>query len=238
MNETETLTGDLEISFDDLAGEVQQVEAETPTPQVAEAKPAPQAPASQPPAYGPNYSMALSRYQQAEAEYKSVLEQVKKLRSIGADVPPELEAQIAQYAAEIAILKRDVEEAKRKDALGVVSGLVGRYSGSLPPDVAKVVGPVLQDTFARAVAANPDIINDPNALEGLANFAIGSALKSRLGRSRPAGIPQATSAPTPPPQPTNKTPEVPDIAKRFGVAEAQWAKVADLDPFADRELEL
>lgn len=232
-----------EMSFEEEA--VAEQEQATPAEQEQaqpQAQPQPQ-PEPQPSStYGTYYSTARSAYEQAEKQYKSLVEQVKKLREIGAEVPYELEAQVSQYAAELAILRRDMEEAKRKDALSLVPGLVGKYTGGLPPDLARAVAPILQDTFSRAIATNPEVVNDPTTLEGLASYAIGMAVRKGGVQARQAqaqgytGVPSA-SAP-PPAQGKAKPTAMPDEAKRFGISESAWAQVSELPGVGTVDIDL
>ena len=228
----------LEIRFDE--------EEATPTPEtadtasVAQVEPTP-AKETGAVSYGPYYSSAKSAYERAEAQYRAIVEQVKQLRSIGADIPPELEAQIAQYAAEVAILKRDVEEAKRRDALALVPGLVGRYTGGLPADLAKAVGPIFRDVLSRAVATNPEVVNDPQTLEGLANYAIGLAYR-KSGKPAQSTTTTATGGlgvPVPPPrEPKPEVPEMPEFAKKVGMTQEAWAKYSTLPDLGEAEIDL
>jgi hypothetical protein len=234
-----------EMSFEEEAVAEQEqatpAEQEQATPSAQE-QPQPQ-PEPQPSStYGTYYSTARGAYEQAEKQYKSLVEQVKKLREMGAEVPYELEAQVSQYAAELAILRRDMEEAKRKDALSLVPGLVGKYTGGLPPDLARAAAPILQDALSRAITTNPEVVNDPATLEGLASYAIGMAVRKGGVQARQTqaqghtGVPSA-SAP-PPAQGKAKPTAMPDEVKRFGISESAWAQVSELPGVGTVDIDL
>lgn len=192
--------------------------------------------------YGPNTLRAYTVYQQAQNEYKSLLEQVKKLREVGAEVPYELEAQVGQMAAKLAVLERDVEEAQRRDALNALPGLISKYTSNLAPEVAKFVTPYLQSAFQEALTTMPGVVNNPQALDTIASYAIGRALQDRMVRSGKSGAQtQAVTTTEPPPGVKDNTQAAPppdEVRTRWGVDENVWSKAKDLPELGWADIDL
>ena len=220
-NQQEDLGLDLDITFDEgQDGAEAQPQQTQPQPQ----------PQPQPQQYGPFSSHVAQQYQEAQRQYEELIQRKKQLRESGYDVPVELDAAIAREAAKLATLEAQLEEARRRDAMAAVPVLVSRLVSELSPQVAKRVEPELRRAIEQAVAINPDVLKNEEQLRIVLHAIIGKIAAKQLTQRR--AQPQATppvGVPTPPPTNNPKpAPEVPEIAKRLGVSESAWRRVAEL----------
>ena len=218
-NQREDLDLDLDITFDEGQD---NTEAQ---PQQTQPQPQPQ-----PQQYGPFSSLVAQKYQEAQRQYEELIQRKKQLRESGYDVPVELDAAIAREAAKLATLEAQLEEDRRRDAMAAVPVVVSRLVSELSPQVAKRVEPELRRAIEQAVAINPDVLKNEEQLRIVLHAIIGQLAAKQLTQRR--AQPQATPpAGVPNPPPTNNpkpAPEVPEIAKRLGVSESAWRRVAEL----------
>lgn len=216
-----------EIVFDDE----QKAEQNAGQASVGQAAPEPPAPpAPGPAAVGPYTAQVKGQYEAAQRAYKELLERKKKLVEAGYTVPVEVDAEISQYAAKLAYLESSLEDAKRRDALAAVPLVVSRLVAELSPEVAKRVEPELKRTLEQAVMTNPEVIYNQSALQIALQATLGNLVMSRYRAGGKPSAPQAgVQAASPPPMEQKKVPEMPDLAKKLGVSESAWAKVANAD---------
>lgn len=196
----------------------------------AAAQPSPVSPAPQTP-LGPHTAQVKGQYEAAQRAYKELLERKKKLVEAGYSVPVEVDAEISQYAAKLAYLESSLEDAKRRDALAAVPLVVSRLVAELSPEVGKRVEPELKRTLEQAVMTNPEVIYNQSALQIALQATLGNLVMSRYKSGGKPTAPQAgIQAASPPPSPEQKkVPEMPELAKKLGVSESAWAKVANAE---------
>lgn len=222
MNENELDLNIPEISFEEPTEQPAQAEAGVPG---AEAIPSPQ------PQQGLGFysQRIMEQLNAAKAAYQQALEQKKKLMEAGYSVPVELDAQISQYAAKLAYLEGSLEDAKRRDALALIPGVVASLTADLPPEIGKVVAQKLKASLEQAASASPEILQNKQALQFALEATLGAIAKQRLAQKKSPlpTTPQAQSSPTPPPQQGQGKVEMPEIAKRLGISEKAWAAVSD-----------
>ena len=217
----------LEIQFDDEqpqgaeGGQGAEQTQQPPTP------PAPQAQTQQTQqVFGPNVLSVTQKYQEAQKQYEELIQRKKQLKESGYDVPVELDAAIAREAARLASLEAALEQARRMDAMVAVGPIVSRLLSELSPQVAKRVEGEFRSAVEQAVQMNPDVVHNEQALRVVLNAIVGQVITKYLSQQRVA--PSAPGVPTPPPRskPTNVEP--PEMAKRLGVSESAWRRVAEL----------
>jgi hypothetical protein len=213
-----------------------------PEPQVPSVAPQPvpapapqQVPVPTPPVPTPQafFGPATARVQQeleaAKARYAALLQQRKALEESGYGVPPELNEELNRLLVRQEALAISLNEAKRADAAARIPALVQQSLAVLPPNWAKAVRPYFEQVLQNAIAANPDLVNDPVTVNHLLNLAIGAAQRDALTRRAPQPQPAQGSYSTPPaPKPDSVA--IPEEVRRYGVSEDAWRRVSAQKP--------
>lgn len=229
MNEQERLNDELEIPELDFSTPEEEA-AQQPT-QAGAPEPSP------PAAYGPYSQQVRAQYEATQKAYAEAIARKKKLLEAGYSVPVELDAQIAQYAAKLAYLEGATEEAKRRDAMAAIPGIVARLTSELSPEVARIVAPQLRQTLEQAVASNPDIVHNQQALQFALDATLGMIAKQRLAKkTATTTATPGTTAAKPPQTDTPKPVEMPEVARRLGISEKAWKAVEALEGEADFDI--
>lgn len=211
----------------------------TPTPtaqpaaQPAEAaQPQAQAPASLP--AGPLTTRLQAELSEVERRYQEALARKKSLAESGYSVPGELETEIAGYTARREVLRLQLEDAVRRDAMAQVPVLARSLLQGLPPGVARLAEPHLHHILNSIAANNPDVLKDTAAMQNAVNLAVGLAVKEnverriREGAPLPAsGVPQIPVA-----KPAQKNASLEELSSRMGttISQKSWEAVANANP--------
>jgi hypothetical protein len=167
-----------------------------------------------------------------KARYAALSQQRKALEESGLNVPLELQEELNRLLVRQEALAIALNDAKRTDALARVPALVQQGLATLPPNWAKAVRPYYEQVLQNAVAANPDVVNDQVTLGYLLNLAIGAAQRDALARrmAQPQPAPGTYSTP---PAPKPEPMAIPEEARRYGVSEEAWKRVAAMKPDQD-----
>jgi len=229
-----------EVDFPEFDfGDPEPQPAPAPAPETAPAPqpapptpPPPPAPPPQPAVFGPATARVQGELEATKARYAALSQQRKALEESGLNVPLELQEELNRLLVRQEALAIALNDAKRTDALTRVPALVQQGLATLPPNWAKAVRPYYEQVLQNAVAANPDVVNDQVTLGYLLNLAIGAAQRDALARrmAQPQPAPGTYSTPpAPKPEPT----AIPEEARRYGVSEEAWKRVAALKPDQD-----
>jgi hypothetical protein len=167
-----------------------------------------------------------------KARYAALAQQRKALEESGLSVPFEVQEELNRLLVRQEALSIALNEAKRTDAAARVPALVQQGLATLPPNWAKAVKPYYEQVLQNAVAANPDVVNDPVTLGYLLNLAIGAAQRDALAK-RTAQPQPAQGAYSTPPAPKPEAVAMPDEARRFGVSEETWKRLSAQKPNQD-----
>ena len=209
-------------------GELPQPQDEA-APQEPQPQPTPQPqPQPAPTPFGPATLRVQQELEAAKARYQALLQQKRALENAGLEVPHEVQEELSRLIVRQEALAIAIQDAKRTDALAKLPAIAQQYLSTLPPNWAKAVRPYYEQYLQTAIANNPDVVNDPATLSHLLNLALGAAQRDSLTRKQ-SPTPQSGSYAPPPPN-APKTEEMPEVAKRLGLREDIWQKVAKLEP--------
>lgn len=194
----------------------------------AQAAPQPvQAPQAQS-EFGPYTAQVRAQYEATQKAYQELVQRKKQLQESGYSVPPEIDAEITKLAAKLVFTEQSLQEAKRRDALAAIPYIVSKLVGELSPEVAKRVEPELRRSLEQAVAANPDLIRNDLALQMALRATLGELAMRRAMKTGTQPTSPGISAPSAPPAQQKAPLEIPEEARRLGVSESAWQKVAHL----------
>ncbi len=206
--------------------------APQPAPQPAPPTPPPPAPTPPTAVFGPATARVQQELEAVKARYAALAQQRKALEEAGLSVPSELQEELSRLLVRQEALAIALNDAKRTDAMARVPALVQQGLATLPPNWAKAVRPYYEQVLQNAVAANPDVVNDPVTLNYLLNLAIGAAQRDALARR--TAQPQPTQGTySPPPAPKPEATAIPEEARRFGVSEETWKRLSSPKPNPD-----